>query len=530
MKNKLLIIFLILVLILGIFLRFYDLDKQILQEDEPTSVIAAMKFFHSSFGDAVSYSPASPPFGRMILGLPSLLINADYGVVTLTNPMVNIFNFKSYDAISKNYIAMRLVLAFVGILCILCIYLISKDLFGKKAALWSAIISAISFDLIIWSRILYMGGFVIFFSLGTLLFFIKYIKSKKYIYLGLTYLFLFFAVGSHHVQPWFLIPVLIICQFIFNKNFRENVLVSIGYLICFGLMWLIYTSFLIRPVREAIDYTYGGSSQSFISLIFSNLNFNYHNLVFGFLLRNNYVLSLVSLICLFLFFKLIFKKKLFGKLKLLFVSKDLKLIILLLFFISFLCLGITILGNSMRQLLFLFIPLYIYSGFVIEKITKKKVILFLIILLILVTIIQGMLNFPSGAINYTNFGISKYNAFSYDEKLDKNVLDFLDSLGNPYIMTNHVNTLIFYKGEKSSLILSEEKTVSGEELCSYELFDLFKQSNLLMLYNGPIDENGEIKLSIDKKRDGPYFCYLLEQVELKQEKIFADNLILYRFI
>ncbi len=190
----------------------------------------------------------------------------------------------------------------------------------------------------------------------------------------------------------------------------------------------------------------------------------------------------------------------------------------------------------MRQLIFSFIPLYIYSGAVIEKITKTKLVLIFVILLMCFSVVQAIPNFPQGLSDYSNFGISKYKTFDYDSSLDKEVIAYLDGLGKP-VMTNHINTLVFYKGIKTSL-------VPEGEYCNLNTFEELKREGYLILYSSQFDwfrndDTGEnfkfelldnqIRVVVDPKTDKPFFCKVLGRIKLEKIKEFNKDLILYGF-
>ncbi len=302
------------------------MNTQLLNTDEPLLVVSYAKFAKTSFEDFVSFIPVVPPFCRIVLGVASFFIEADYSILEHLEPMSYTSLFYASDLISKNFIPMRYIIAFAGILSLLFIYLATKELFNKNIALWSTALSAISVDLIFYSRILFQSSLILLFSLGTIFFFIKYVKKQKYLYLGLVYLFLFFALGSHTIQPLPLIPLLIISQFMYNKGFLKNLLISVGYVSTYFLMLLIYLSNLNVSISSAFGFIYAGSSNIKDVFLSKLSQVSFHKIIFGFLLRNNYVLGLVSLICIFLAFKYRFK----------IFSKDLKLILIILFIISFL--------------------------------------------------------------------------------------------------------------------------------------------------------------------------------------------------
>jgi len=89
--------------------------------------------------------------------------------------------------------ALRLVSAIIGILTVLGLYLLAKQLFNKKVALFSSFLLAVSFWHINFSRIGFRAIMVPF----CLVFFLYYFYRKKYILAGL-----FFGLGFNTYLAW----------------------------------------------------------------------------------------------------------------------------------------------------------------------------------------------------------------------------------------------------------------------------------------------------------------------------------------
>jgi len=152
-KNALSIIFLLV--IAGLFMRIYGLQYQSLWIDESYSVTAALGMIENG----IPQMPSGELYTRSILNT---------GVIALS---MLIFGINEFGA--------RLPSVFFGILTIVIIYLLCRDLFGERVALITAFITTFSVVEIAWSRQARMYQQLQFFYLLSLLLFYKYINTKE---------------------------------------------------------------------------------------------------------------------------------------------------------------------------------------------------------------------------------------------------------------------------------------------------------------------------------------------------------------
>ncbi|MBE0517083.1 MAG: glycosyltransferase family 39 protein [Methanophagales archaeon] len=139
----------------GLLLRIYGLQYQSLWIDESYSVTAAVGMIETG----VPQMPSGELYTRSILNT---------GVIALS---MLIFGINEFGA--------RLPSVFFGVLTILIIYLLSRELFGERVALITAFIITFSVVEIAWSRQARMYQQLQFFYLLSLYLFYKYINTKE---------------------------------------------------------------------------------------------------------------------------------------------------------------------------------------------------------------------------------------------------------------------------------------------------------------------------------------------------------------
>lgn len=207
---KYLKIYFILIVIIGFLLRFYNLSllPGSLNPDEAAIGYTSYSLMVSGADEHGKFLPLSTQsFGDWKLPLYSYL-----GIVP-----VAIFGLNEFSVRSISMLA--------GVIGILLIYFISKNLFGKKSiALISALFFAISPWSIYFSRAAYEVNLATTFLLGGLLAFIKYIYGERKNARLLVISFVLFALTMFTYHSYILFtPIFVLALILF---FRKSVFVN----------------------------------------------------------------------------------------------------------------------------------------------------------------------------------------------------------------------------------------------------------------------------------------------------------------
>ncbi len=474
-------ILLVILILFGVFMRFYKLDGP-LEGDEVIYGISTMKFHKQGFTAGRDYVLEHPPLGKWIVGLPSNYINADYKPLKFLDKDMFVWAYIAYDALAKNYVALRTMEAVLGVSSLLLIFIIARQLFGFRAALWSTVIAALSFEMIGYSRVIFMESPMIFFTLLTLFLYINYLKSsnrKRLLYFGLFFISLTVTLLTRHIQPLFLLPIFAVSQFLLNRNVKENLyvlaLIGISY-------YMVFYVIFPQDIFSFGQARFGQSSAlGFISFkIFQ---------VIGHLIFRNSFLFLASLIAI-------------GYIT---IQKGMKIresihpVLIIFFALSFAAFSVLSFPLP-RHYVFMFLPLYIVGGYALEQVTKNKILYAVFILLAIVNVGMLVQQFPH-FLTYFSLGGFQFQSMATMQPEDfQKKMDALDAANASNVMTNDPNVLIFFNGQKSPL------TPAIDVYCNDKTVESLDLTNLTIFYIPPKD------LDI---ANNPFVCPLLK-VELSK--------------
>lgn len=249
-KNKKIAKYAVIFLIVafGFFLRIYDINSAPpgLYPDEAVNGLDALEAKDS--GNYQWFYPANN-------GREGLFMN------------LIAFCFKLFGA---SVLTLKLPAIIFGTLTIFGIYLLAKELFGKRAGIISAFLVAVSFWPLHFSRISFRANMLPFVLVFSFYFLFKGLRTKKIIDFAIGGLFL--GLGLHtyiafRVTPLILIVALIaliISQERFLKNYWKHTLVFILFTIITAAP-MLYTFFYAHP-------EYWASRTSEISILNPNTN------------------------------------------------------------------------------------------------------------------------------------------------------------------------------------------------------------------------------------------------------------------
>ncbi len=484
-KIPLLEVSLVILILFGVFFRFYNLNVP-LNGDEVIFGISAIKTHQQSFEAGKDYVKEHPPLGKFIIGLPSIFIEADYEPLKLLGPDMFVWGYAAYDALSKNYVAIRVMEAVEGVAALFLIFLIGNRLFGLRAAIWSTVVASLSFEMVGYSRVIFLENSLVVFALLTLLLYLNYIKSagkKRFLYLGLFFVSITATLLTRHIQPLFMLPIFAISQFVVNKDIKEN----IYFLILLGAAY--YLVFTIIFPQDIIGF---GQSRFGFSNALGFFSFRMHTVMGHLILRNSFLFLAALVASSYLVYRHASKKEKF----------DVHPTIIVFFILSFII--FSVLSFTLpRHYIFMFLPLYLISGYALDKITAHKILLWLVLAIAAFNVVQLAQTSPY-FLTYSNFGFEQFQSFPNEEAalLEKR-LEILNSEGTTFVISNDFNTLAFFKGDKAAL------PPSLGETCSNETMNSLNVGGATVLY---VSSGKGLNFDND-----PYICPLFK------EKVAASN-------
>ncbi|MBL7206322.1 MAG: phospholipid carrier-dependent glycosyltransferase [Candidatus Aenigmarchaeota archaeon] len=491
-NQKYLYFFLIFCILFGIFFRFYDLGSAFMFRDEPITFIGGIKLHYDNPYDGRLWNYEHPAVAKWFIGLPTRFIATDYNEILQIPTNMYVWLYVGYEALSKTYVAMRLLTALFGVLSLALIFLITRELYGTKAGLWSTVIAALSFDLILYSRITFYETYLITFFLSSIFLYIKYLKTresgKRILYMALTFVFVTLTIGTRSFNPLFIIPILLLSQFIINRRrMKENLLFIVLLIVSLRIVFFHIYPPEIRDIAQAAHgITSLGSIMGFsliqeIMIIFS---------------RNSYLFIASILITIYSVLRVTRNNE--GEprrtISLTWIKESIKnpkpvLIISIAFWIIFLGFGFSRYGTDARYLIILFLPLFIMAGKPMIKMAKNKMILSILIILIIVNMYGIVAAFPYFG-DYSNFGDPLWNRFVGTHEHQgavRNAMKYLESQGNPSVVTSEPNILIFYPGDADSIPIPNGKR------CNPSYIEKLKKAEPYVVYNTISPDNSNIE-------------------------------------
>ena len=170
--NKKTLLLLILILLLGSFLRFYNLGKESFWQDESYTALAVKKY------SAVDIIKNSVDMGQIIPDAKYTYNSELPSYFFIVKVWSDIFGISEFS--------LRAFSAIFGILSLTAIFHLARYIFNEKAALLASFLTAINLTLIWYSQEARPYSFLLFLSLLSLILLLKAFKEgKAYYVLGL---------------------------------------------------------------------------------------------------------------------------------------------------------------------------------------------------------------------------------------------------------------------------------------------------------------------------------------------------------
>ncbi len=212
MNKKHIIFLLALILLLGAFLRFYDLGGENLWSDEVVSVYYANK----SVLEAIKWSPTIGyfPLYSMMLSL-----------------WIKIFGISEFSV--------RFLSAVFGTLAIYGVFQIGAFMFNKKVGIYSAIIMALSPFNVYYSQEARSYTLLILLSIYSIYFYLKYLESAKNNHMLYYIAFTLLMLNTHSPSIFILIFQNLHYFLFIRKNIKKWILVQLSlFAVLTPLIWI----------------------------------------------------------------------------------------------------------------------------------------------------------------------------------------------------------------------------------------------------------------------------------------------------
>ena len=300
-KNRILII----VLIIGVFLRFYRLNGFVtFLGDQGRDAIILKRILTGEHFPAIG-PPTS--VGQVYLGPFYYYFIA---------PWLLLFNF--------NPIGLAVGVAIFSSLYLLINYLIVKELFDKKIALVSTILLGFSSVLIDFSRFSWNPNLLPLFTLLTIYLVIKSLKTNKWYYFALSGILLSLTIQLHYLALFLIPPLGLIMGYFLINNIKSIKKIFVNFSLLFSSFLVFSSPLIIFDLRHNFLNSklflalFRSSGTSLLTKSKSLLDSFYFLNLYSFNIDLNKFLAILLLFFLFLTFITIVKQKSHLKIFLLF--------------------------------------------------------------------------------------------------------------------------------------------------------------------------------------------------------------------
>lgn len=500
--KTLIIIFLILVTVVGVYFRVAGTFDEMLMFDESIYMVGGIKMTHGSVEDPRLWAYEHPPLGKLLYGVPTLLIQTSYLEVFNLPMNKYVWIYKSHEALANTYVAMRMLPLLFGLLTLLLIFLITRDLWDSYAALWATAIAALFNHLIFFSRIAFLDVVWVFFTLLMLFLYIRYSNSEsegtKLKYLILFLIALVFAFGSKNPFQVPIFAFLFISNFFVEKNVKFKKIFFVSLILVTLLFFSMIYPIMFLKTDKVIEFaTSKFESHSIIPTDSQGPDFSFLTKRLTIIPQSLFAVNLAFIISLFVFLSwfLLSFNKFENKSRLLnplfclsslknFASSNKSLFIVFSFFIiHFLFNFFANLGGNQLQVTLVLLIIMV-SGIFLKFSKNSFHYLICVFLIIDIVFIAMAVPFDGGTTNpfLFNHTLKKnddYNLFGFSSE----VLVFLERENKP-VISNILNVLIFFDGEKYSVPSSDDAN------CNKEFFEYLRENDAFLVFKtNPFEES-----------------------------------------
>ncbi len=236
--NKKTFSLLALILLVGVFLRFYNLGSESFWLDEGTTVMTIKK--HS----AIEIINNVKEKGQI---LPEYYLQGEYSYdedlpiyYVLLSGWRNVFGMSEF--------ALRSFSALLGSLALIAVFYLAKYLFDERIALISTFLSSINLTLLWYSQETRQYSYLLFLSILSVIFLLKAIKEDKIRYFVGLLIVNAFIIYSHF--PWLLFIAFegLYALYILYKDYTKEHLVRKKIIVAFLIIALLYLPIIGRAI------------------------------------------------------------------------------------------------------------------------------------------------------------------------------------------------------------------------------------------------------------------------------------------
>ena len=158
---------LVILILLGVFLRVDSISSNYLLPDEPHIMTSALKFHHEGFLEGATYSADHPPLAKWVMGLSTISSESDFSVLVFVKMGMRVYSLLSIEPIKQNYVSMLYISLLMGVLFLVFVFLLTWKIFNLDSALWATALVSLSAQLITYSRhVFFENYFLAFLVIG----------------------------------------------------------------------------------------------------------------------------------------------------------------------------------------------------------------------------------------------------------------------------------------------------------------------------------------------------------------------------
>jgi len=233
---------LIILISLGFFTRFWRLYyPPNVVFDETHFGLYATKYLSGQY-----YFDIHPPLGKMLYALIAFLVGIKPG-----------FCFEENSAYGEfNYLALRMLPAFIGVLFILSIYFFCQEIgFSSRVAFLASFLLLFENALVVESRLILLNVFLLFFIFSGLFLFLVAQKcvsfSKKWYFLNTLCGFCLGAASSIKWSGWGTVLLVLFLAFFRKELTRKEIFLKLGFFLLIPLLTyflVFYFHFKLLPL------------------------------------------------------------------------------------------------------------------------------------------------------------------------------------------------------------------------------------------------------------------------------------------
>lgn len=503
---------LIAIFLVSVFIRFYQLDACGFSTDEPVIITSGIKHFLDNPYSVSLYDMATPG-GQWPIGLFVTLLSdtdfspiRDYGIMDYADIDLNVELLQGLEFFA------RLPSAIAGVLSGIFVYLLVKEMYGRKSGIVSYLLFTFNPIIIDYSRIALLEIFQIFYMLAAMYFFYIALTKKKNSTINLVISSVFFGLtAAAKLNGLMLIPLFTLFSIVSKVSFskKKHLVVDIIGVVK-NLVILIGVSLFILALVFGFDlsvpyqvYTYYSSAGG------AGVQFVLFNLIYDSL----FFINPIVWICLFASFYLIYKDR--NELKL---NDMFSILLILILLISGFFEAHESIKRGIQYVLFIFI----ISGRIFSKnntsIFKSKYWTYAIIFIAISNLALVAYYFPNTGLSKSIICtsqdcISAHNTRNFDSRI---VGEYLNSLENAIVYDSISTTglVAFY--------LDDSNYVNGGiarlQLGECPSFEVLKDSG----FNYVINNSGCSSVLLDDLNNCEYISLYIRNYEMTQIYNISD--------